>query len=144
MKRKIFSLLLLVTAFFTFSSCAFFKPANQKSMLVELTRESEHMLVIQVKDPSKGATVLDAMERLKESELLEYETVGTMIVSIDGVANAADYSACWMLYTSDGECANKEWGTVEYDSQTYGSAVLGADALQVMDGELYIWVYETF
>ena len=144
MKRKIISFFFLFVTALGFSSCALFKPASEASMLVELTRESEHMLVIHVKEPSSGATVLDAMERLKESELLEYETAGTMIVSIDGVANAADYSACWMLYTSDEECANEEWGAVEYDSQTYGSAVLGADALQLTDGELYIWVYETF
>lgn len=146
MKRKLISFLLLVFMLFGASSCAFSlnTNANAKVIVSEVFTESKHIVVIKIDKTTKGATLMDAMRELKKGELLAYKTAGTMITSINGVDNAADYSACWMLYTSDDECANGEWGVVEYKSQTYGSAIVGADALEISEGELYIWKYENF
>jgi hypothetical protein len=49
-----------------------------------------------------------------------------------------------MLYTSDSDNSNVAWGEIEYDSNVYGSAILGAEMLTVKDGCLYIWVYQSF
>jgi hypothetical protein len=49
-----------------------------------------------------------------------------------------------MLYTSDAENANASWGTVEYESKQYGSAVSGAETLKIKADQLYIWVYKSF
>ena len=67
-----------------------------------------------------------------------------MITSINGKANPADWSYCWMVYTSDTSMANTEYGTYEYEGQILGSAVLGAEALPAADGGIYVWVYQKF
>ena len=67
-----------------------------------------------------------------------------MIVSVNGIDNPADFSSCWMLYTSDPENSNSAWGTVEYNKVEYGSAVSGAEALKIKPDHIYIWVYQSF
>lgn len=89
-------------------------------------------------------TLLDYMNALKKDGELEFEVSGGMITSINGIANPADYSSCWMLYTSDDTQANTAWGTIKYTGGVYSSAVLGAEALVIKEGYVYIWSYVTF
>lgn len=89
-------------------------------------------------------TLSDIMDKAQEKHDLEYESSGGMITSINGVANTADFSSCWMLYTSDTEMANSEWGTITIGDQTFGSAILGADVLEVLEDQIYVWEYVTF
>jgi hypothetical protein len=49
-----------------------------------------------------------------------------------------------MLYTSDTDNANTAWGEVEYKGEVYGSAILGAEALTIKEGCLYIWIFQAF
>ena len=49
-----------------------------------------------------------------------------------------------MLYTSDAEMSNAEWGTIDYDGKTYASAILGAESLEVSAGNYYILSYVIF
>jgi hypothetical protein len=84
------------------------------------------------------------MERAKTDGDLTYEISGGMVTSIEGKANAADFSACWMLYTSDVEMSNAEWGTITVGEKTLGSAIVGAEALPIVAGELYVWSYQSF
>ena len=88
--------------------------------------------------------LIDYMQQLKEKGELEFEVVNGMITSINGIANPADYSSCWMLYTSDEANANSAWGTVDYQGNLYGSAVVGAETLKLKADQLYIWVYKSF
>ena len=88
--------------------------------------------------------LIDYMKIMKEQEGLAYEVKDGMIVSINGIENPADYSSCWMLYTSDAENANTAWGTVEYEGVEYGSAISGAEVLKIKEGQLYIWVFQSF
>ena len=67
-----------------------------------------------------------------------------MVSKINGTENAADFSACWILYTSDSEMGNSEWGTYDFQNVTCLSAIVGGDALTVSAGAYYIWVYTTF
>ena len=67
-----------------------------------------------------------------------------MITSINGIENPADFSSCWMLYTSDVENSNTAWGTVEYQGVKYGSAISGAETLKIKPDQLYIWVFQSF
>ena len=94
----------------------------------------------------EGTTLLDVMEDIKEDGALTFEVTNGMVTSINGTANAPTYNPCWMLYTSDDDPAvsNSAWGTYEYEGQTLASAALGADALMVKEGEIYVWVYVTF
>ena len=143
MKRKIYLLLTflltLVISVFAFASCN--KEGEAKA---EIVSKTETMVVIKVNETEGFATLLDAMEYLKNEGELTFEISGGMVSSIEGKANPADWSACWMLYTSDAEMSNTEWGTVSYEGNTYGSAILGAEGLTVSAGEYYIWSYDTF
>ena len=91
---------------------------------------------------TENETLLDVMAKLKEDGTLTYEVSKGMVTSINGTANGMN--SYWMLYTSDAEMSNSEWGTYEYDGKTLGSAVLGADELVAVAGEIYVWVYTIF
>ena len=89
-------------------------------------------------------TLMDYMEELKNKGELEFAVSDGMITSINGIDNPADFSSCWMLYTSDTENANNAWGTVEYEGKEYGSAMSGAEMLKIKADQMYIWVFKSF
>ncbi len=123
------------------SSSSVLVPPEAKFLVVETTETS---VVIKVNKADDSQTVLDVMQALQAEGKMSYTLSGTMVTGINGKANAADFSSCWMLYTSDAEMANTEWGTYTYNANVYGSAVVGADALPVADGAYYVWVYTSF
>ena len=143
MKRKIylfFTLLLtLVTAVCMLVACD-----KQGSAKAEILSKTDTMVVIKVNETEGFATLLAAMNYLQDEGKLTFEFSGGMIVSVEGKTNASDWSACWMLYTSDKEMSNTEWGVVEYDGKSYASAILGAESLTVAVGEYYILSYVSF
>lgn len=143
MKRKIHVLFtfLLALAISVFSLVACDKQGSAKA---EVLSKSETMVVIKVNETEGFATLIDAMTYLKGEGELDFELSEGMVTSIEGKANAADWSACWMLYTSDAEMSNMGWGVIEYEGNTYGSAILGAGSLSVSVGEYYIWSYQSF
>jgi len=110
-------------------------------------KDSDTYIVIKTtEDAMQGKDdmlLIDYMELMRE-EGLEFEVSDGMIVSINGIENPADYSSCWMLYTSDGENANSAWGTVEYEGTEYGSAISGAETLKIKADQIYIWVFKSF
>ena len=136
-QNKLFLLILVCVLLFT---------ACQKEPLV--IKDSEECIVIKATDEAlNGKTdmvLIDYMKQLAGDKVLDCTIENGMITSINGIQNAADFSSCWMLYTSDTDNANTAWGTVEYDGQTYGSAISGAETLVVKPGQLYIWVYQSF
>ena len=137
MKRKILSLLLVLVAVFCFA-------CGGGSAQCSIADVSETRVAILAEKTDGKATVLNCMEYLAEKGEFTYEIVGGMVTSINGKANAADFSSCWMLYTSDAEMSNVAWGTVEYNGETLASAILGAETLIVEEGEFYVWVYQSF
>lgn len=143
MKRKIHVLFtfLLTLAISVFSLVACDKQGSAKA---EVLSKSETMVVIKVNETEGFATLIDAMTYLKGEGELDFDLSEGMVTSIEGNANAADWSACWMLYTSDAEMSNTGWGVIEYEGNTYGSAILGAESLSVSVGEYYIWSYQSF
>ena len=143
MKRKIylfFTLLLtLVTVVYMLVACD-----KEGSAKAEILSKTDTMVVIKVNETEGFATLLDAMNYLQDEGKLTFEFSGGMVVSVEGKTNASDWSACWMLYTSDKEMSNTEWGVVEYDEKSYASAILGAESLTVAVGEYYILSYVSF
>ena len=93
---------------------------------------------------STEMTLLEYMEILKADGELDFEISAGMITSINGIDNPADFSSCWMLYTSDAENSNASWGTVEYKEKEYASAMYGAETLKIKQGCTYVWVYKSF
>ena len=143
MKRKIYTilifLLMLMISVFAFVACD-----GDGQAKAEIVSKSDTVVVIKVNEVEGFATLLDAMNYLQDEGELTFEISGGMLSSIEGKANPSDWSACWMLYTSDTELSNMEWGTTKYDGKTYGSAIVGVESLQVAVGEFYIWSYDTF
>ena len=110
-------------------------------------KDSDTYIVIKTTEEAMGGDadmlLVEYMEYMRE-EGLEFEVVDGMVVSINGIANPADYSSCWMLYTSDVENSNTAWGTVEYEGKEYGSAISGAETLKIKANEIYIFVFKSF
>jgi hypothetical protein len=141
MKRKTYALFTLLLTVLT-SVCMLVACNKGGSAKAEIVSKTDTMVVIKVNETEGFATLLDAMTYLKEEGELEFALTGGMVSSIEGKANPADWSACWMLYTSDAEMSNMGWGTITYEENTYGSAILGAESLEVSAGEYYIWSYD--
>ena len=140
--KKLVSFLLAVTLFagvLMLSGC-------KKEPLV--IKDSDTYIVIKTtQEAMDGKTdmfLIDYMKILKEKGELELEIENGMITSINGIDNPADFSSCWMLYTSDEELSNVAWGTVEYEGKEYNSAVSGAETLKIKPDQLYIWVFKSF
>ena len=111
-------------------------------------KDSDTYIVIKTtQEAMDGKTdmfLIGYMKILKEKGELEFEIANGMITSINGIDNPADFSSCWMLYTSDEELSNVAWGTVEYEGKEYNSAVSGAETLKIKPDQLYIWVFKSF
>ena len=87
-------------------------------------------------------TLKDFMQILQDEEMLTFETSNGMITSINGTSNTTN--SFWMLYTNDAELSNTAWGTIEYNGETFASAIYGFESLTLKDGCIYIWSYQTF
>ena len=107
-------------------------------------KDSDTCIVIKGTSDFENKSLLTYMESLKVEGKLEFTITDGMITSINGIDNPADFSSCWMLYTSDADNANSAWGTVMYDGVEYGSAIVGATDLIIKPDCLYIWAYIAF
>ena len=118
--------------------------ATEEVKVAAVEKKTDDMVAIRVTEDTdeKLISVMKALQA--DGQLAFTQDAQGMITSIGGKKNAADWSSCWMLYTSDLEVSSTEFGTHDYNAATLGSAFLGADALPVKKGEVYIWVYTSF
>ncbi len=132
--KKLATLLLV----FTLSFCALFAGCNKGPLVL---KETDTFVVITAQTDEDLTLIeyINSLDEYKDMFVIE----NGMVTSIDGVANTANWSHSWMIYTSDSEIANKAWGEVEYKGNVYGSAILGASQLKVKNGCLYIFVYQS-
>lgn len=154
MKRKMVSLLLALVGLVCMSSCSLTDKVNEwvkdligpsNGIVVGYDLETtETRVVIIPKEKVGELNLIDYMETIRMNGGFTFEMENGMVTSVNGKANAADFSSCWMLYTSDAEFSNAEWGTIEYEGKALGSAVVGAESLPVETDEVYIWEYVTF
>lgn len=135
MKKRFLVILLVVVLCVSLTACFDKKP-------VQVDENSVIITAIDSKYSVDNKTLKEYMDVLQSANELTYEIKDGMIVALNGKANTTN--SYWMLYTSDTEHANSEWGTAEYDGNVYGSATLGATELLIKDGYIYIWVYQTF
>ena len=117
--------------------------ACQKDPLV--IKESDTYVVIKVETDKTDLTLASYMASLDEYKDM-FVIKNGMVVSINGIENATDWLACWMIYTDDyrEEFSNSAWGTIVYKDKTYNSTAFGAESQIVKDGCSYIFVYQTF
>ena len=106
---------------------------------------NDTMVVMSVIEEEGKVYVIDLMEDLKKAGKMTYEISSDgFIESINGVKNPADFSYCWMLYTSEDDLAFEEFGYIEYKGEKLYSAILGANEMPLDDDELYVWYYTKF
>ena len=136
MKKKVVSLVSLISAVLALFSLAALAGCHTSSVTADVD------VVIQASAEHSGKTLLAVMEELQTAGELSFTVSDGMIVELNGTKQTA--SSYWMLYTSDEESANEQWGTFEYEGEVLGSAVSGAGELAVKEGCLYIWAFESF
>ncbi len=133
--------LIFITAVIILSVCS----CQSKEASFTVIKETDTYIVISIpEEQAKDMLLIDYMQSLKDEGSLDFVVTNGMITSINNIENAADFSSCWMLYTSDKDNSSTAWGSVEYNDIECGSSVLGAESLKVCPGELYIWVYKSF
>ncbi len=137
--KKFLSLVLALTLAL---SVAVFTACTKDPLVI---KESDTYVVIKVETTKEDLTLANYMASLDEYKDM-FVIENGMVTSINGIENALDWSACWMLYTDDyrEEFSNASWGTIVYKDKTYNSSVYGAESLIVKDGCTYIWIYQTF
>ena len=136
---------IITTILFSMAFLALAGCINKEPLVI---KQSDTYIIIKASneqmDITNNITLVDYMNSLKDNDKLNFEIENGMVCSINGIENPADWSSCWMLYTSDTENANPAWGTIEYQGNIYGSAMLGAELLNIKDGCIYIWVFQSF
>ena len=136
MKKKVVSLVSLVSAVLALFSLAALAGCHTSSVTADVD------VVIRATAEQDGMTLLSVMEELEAAGELTFTVSDGMVVELNGTEQTT--SSYWMLYTSDEESANEQWGTFEYEGEVLGSAVSGAGELIVKEGCLYIWAFENF
>ena len=143
MKRKLTTfitiLLVLCISLFAITGC----DGEKSDVKAQILSSTQTTVVIKITQTDGKATLLDAMEYLKEQNQLTYQKdAQNMIKAING--SQAGANSFWALYTSDSEMANAEWGTFDYQGQILGSAIFGANDLEVIQNGVYVWDLTTF
>ena len=133
MKRKFVSLVSLVLAALALLALA---GCHTSSVTADVD------VVIRATAKQDGMALLAVMEELQEEGELSFTVSDGMITELNGTKQTP--SSYWMLYTSDRENANEQWGTCEYEGEVLGSATLGAGELAVKAGCVYLWSFESF
>ena len=143
MKGKIYNLFYLLLIF-TLATCFFTGCKENGTTKASVLETSNDVVVIKVDEVNGDVTLLSVMQALKEESKIDFNVENGLVTKINGVQNASDFSACWMLFTSDTELANSSWGTFLYEEQVLGSAITGAEELLVIEGAIYVWNYKSF
>ena len=137
MKKKLVSLVSLISAVLALFSLVALAGCKKSPVTAD-----ENTVVIRATAEQDGMTLLAVMEELQAAGELSFTVSDGMVVELNGTKQTP--SSYWMLYTSDEESANEQWGTFEYEGEVLGSAVSGAESLIVKEGCLYIWAFENF
>ena len=136
MKKKVVSLVSLISAVLALFSLVALAGCHTSSVTADVD------VVIRATAEQDGMTLLAVMEELQAGSGWSFTVSHGMFVELNGTKQTP--SSYWMLYTSDEESANEQWGTFEYEGEVLGSAVSGAGELIVKEGCLYIWAFENF
>ena len=107
MKKKVVSLVSLISAVLALFSLAALAGCHTSSVTADVD------VVIRATAEQDGMTLLAVMEELQAAGELSFTVSDGMVVELNGTKQTP--SSYWMLYTSDRENANEQWGTCEYE-----------------------------
>ena len=134
----------LVCTMLSLGSCNF-PDATQsvESTQIELVTSTQDTVVISVKEVTGAPTLYEVMLTLKGSGEFDFVSEdsawGQSIVSINGVANPADWSSYWASYTTDEENGTDE---LTVDGVTWYYSAAGISSLKVKAGCSYMFKFE--
>ncbi|MBO4323269.1 MAG: DUF4430 domain-containing protein, partial [Clostridia bacterium] len=142
--KKLISCILVAIVTIAMAACSLTETKNIEASVAK----SGDVIAITVASADEGATLVEAMRKLKAKDELDFTMSGLYVASIDGKENAADYSSYWALFTTDMEktCydAEQSWSYYEYNGKLCGYSNYGAESLQIKAGETYVWVYTVY
>ena len=153
MKRRFYNCFILLLAMLVTAIC-FVGCGGATTAKLALATETQIAMSIEKTDGN--ASAFDALKSLQEQGKIEFvyteSEYGAYITSINGKAeeniestmtSSKGYS--WTLYTSDIEWAYMDEGsTITIGETVCGKSSVGASALKVKEGCLYVWVYEYY
>ena len=145
MKKRVDCWLSILLGMLCLLWCSCCAPNDRGSFAVEAKVTNEVGIVAIFVEDVTGEVMLSAvMQVLQEEGELSYSFDGTgMLTQLNGVSNAADWSACWMLYLDDAELADTHYAK-SWRGKSYGSSPVGAAQLPVKSGCTYLWSYDAF
>ncbi len=131
-------MILLVLCTFCLGGCSSDKGVviNEDSIIITVSSD--------VCDITSSTTLVDYMEVLQENGEFTFEIYSGMVTKINDIEPSFANNEFWGLYTDDADMSNSAWGEFTYDDITYGSAVVGASALVIVEGYTYIWTVSSF
>ncbi|MBQ2741134.1 MAG: hypothetical protein IJF39_05920 [Clostridia bacterium] len=140
MKKFFVTIGMLLSMLFAAAFCVGCTPSE--GVKVKATVQvTETEIAIVVESVEGDAKLIDAMTALQEEGKLTFVADGQgMIQSINGKENAADWSHYWALYISDAELSDMTYG-IEWNGQQLGFSNFGAEALPIVEGGVYVWLY---
>lgn len=145
MKKQVKKILSCLLAMLLIAGTLLLSGCQREPLVI---KDSDTCIVIkttqEVLEGNADMLLIDYMNKLVDKGELICTIKDGMVTSINGIDNPADFSSCWMLYTSDADNSNTAWGTVEYNGVEYGSAISGAESLKIKPDQLYIWVFQSF
>ncbi len=131
--KSICLILTLVTLSVSFFGCSEPQKMQLDGDYLVITIDSETF--------KSGDTLKSYMERLRQSERLDFVMSDGMVLSING--KKAEQNQFWALYHDDTEYSdNSFW--CEYNGKVYDTSIVGAGDLPVKVGCTYVWNLQTF
>ena len=95
--KKLISCILVAIVAIAMAACSLTEAKNIEASVAK----SGDVIAITVASADEGATLVEAMRKLKAKDELDFTMSGLYVASIDGKENAADYSSYWALFTTD-------------------------------------------
>lgn len=136
--KKFWAILCLLIVGLLGVGCAPTTTGGEVCATVETT---ETQVAIVVEEVDGDVRLIDVMTQLQEEGKLAFTVDAQGLVkSINGKENAADWSQYWSLYISDAELSDMTYG-IEWNGQQLGFSNFGAEALPIVEGGVYVWLY---
>ena len=115
---------------------------------VELLFSDEKLVVFKVNSVNGNATLLDALNALKEQGDLDFEvqsgSYGAYITKVNGKSEVSygtsGYS--WMVYSNDADGSSTEFGMLSYQNETLGQTAAGVSTQTLKAGCIYALSYD--
>lgn len=133
----------VITLILVLSLCATALIGCGGTAKAELLYATDGLVVFRINEKMDNATVLDALNYLKEEGKLDFKSEtgawGAYITEVNGVAEVvgATSGKSWMAYSSDPDGSSLEFGSFTYEGLALGQTANGVSTQLVKVGCIY-------